>query len=120
MTAEAAQVILAMCRARKVRVILPGGVAFQAALVNRLRGCGLEAEDLRFVPTAFDVVLSRTMAGFATLFRCATTLIQQSFPMRRLFKILVNVVMAGLALLRASILRGGAPQSALRLPIRKR
>ena len=108
MTAEAAQVVLAMCRARKVRVILPGGVAFQAALVNRLRRCSLEAKNLGFVSAAFDVVLSRTMAGFATLFRCATALIQQSFPMRRLFKVFVNVVMAGLALFRASILRRGA------------
>ena len=120
MTAQTTQIILAVGRARKVRMILPGGVAAQAPLVYRLRGCAFEAEDLRFVPTTFDVVLSRTMAGFATLFRCATALIQESFPMRRLFKVLVNVVVAGLALLRASILRGGAPQSGLRLPIRKR
>ena len=108
MTAEAAQVVLAVCRARKIRMILPGGVAFQAALIDRLRRCSLEAENLRFVPAALDVVLARTMAGFATLFRCATALVEERLPMRRFFKIFVNVVMAGLALFRASILRRGA------------
>jgi len=78
-------------------------MALQATLVYRLRGCALEAEDLGFVPTTLDMVLARTMTTFATLFGCAAALIQQSFPVRRLFKTHVNVVMAGFARVRTNV-----------------
>ena|ERR1700674_199006 len=107
MAAQTAQVILVMCRARKIRMILPRGMTFQTTLVYRFRGCSFEAEDLRCVPTALDVVLARTMTSFATLFGCSTTIIQKRFPMRGHFEILVNVVVTDFALFRANVFRRG-------------
>lgn len=82
MTAQATQVVLAVCGTRKVCVILPRSMALQATFVYRLWGSALEAEDLGLVPTTLNVVLARTMATLTTLFGCATALIQQRFPMR--------------------------------------
>ncbi len=119
MTAETTQIILTVRRARKVRVILPRSMAFQAALVYRLRGYALEAEDLRLIAAAFDVVLPHTMASFATLFGCAATLVQHGFPVRGLVKVVVDIFVTGFAGLGTGILRCGAPQSGLLFPMRK-
>jgi hypothetical protein len=67
MAAQAAQVVLAVCRARKVRVIFARAVALEAAFVYHVRGGAFEAKYLRFVPAALDVLLARTMATFTTL-----------------------------------------------------
>lgn len=88
MTAEAAQIILAMCGARKVRVVLPGGVAIQAALIYLFCRGRLKTEDLRFVSAALDVVLARPVARFTPLLRVPSPFIENCFPVRRGFETL--------------------------------
>ncbi len=119
MTAEAAQVILAVGGARKVRVILPRSMTFQAALVHRLRRGALEAKDLRLVPATLDVVLARTMTSFASLLGGTATLVQRGFPVRGFIKVVVDIIMASLAGLRASILCRRTPPSGPLLPVHK-
>ena len=68
MTTQAAQVVFAVCRARKVRVILPGGMALQAPLIHLLRGGSLKAENRLGISRIIDMVACRTMAAFTALF----------------------------------------------------
>ena len=75
MATQAAQVILAMCRARKVRVIFAGAVAFKASVVDFLRRGRLETKDLAGVPRVIDVVTSWAVAGLAALFGRAAMLV---------------------------------------------
>ncbi len=88
MTAQAIQVVLAMCRARKVRVVFAGAVAFEASVIDFLRRCLLETKDLAGVTWIIDVVTSRAVAGFAALFGSASPFIEVCFPMRRCFETL--------------------------------
>jgi NAD(P)-dependent dehydrogenase (short-subunit alcohol dehydrogenase family) len=103
MAAEAAEVILAMRRARKVRVILAGAVAHKAALIDGLRRCLLETKDLGGIPGIIDVVTPRSVAGFAALLGRSAMLVERRLPMRRFLEILVEVFVTGFAGFRAHV-----------------
>lgn len=75
MAAQAAQVILTVCRARKVRVIFAGAVAFEASVIDFPHRCLLETKDFAGIIWIIDVVTSRAMAGFAALLGRAAVLV---------------------------------------------
>lgn len=110
MAAETAQIILAVCRARKIRMILPGGVAFQAALIDFLRRCLFETKDLAGITWIIDVVTSWAVAGLAALLGSASPLIERGLPMRACLETLVDVFMAGLACVRTDVRRSALRQ----------
>ena len=67
MATQAAQIIFAVCRARKVHMICARTVALQTPLGNVLGSRFVEVEDLALVPTTVDVLGARTVTGFATV-----------------------------------------------------
>ena len=82
------------------------GVAGQAALVDFLGRMIFEDENLGFVAAAGDVSGSRPMATLASLMRWAAFRIERCLPVRRLFSIVVNGFVAGLACLCADVIGG--------------
>lgn len=88
MAGYATEIILAVGRAGKVGVVLPGSVAIQAALIYLFCGGRLKTEDLRFVATALDMVLARPVASFTPLLRGPSPFIEVCFPVRRGFETL--------------------------------
>src|SRR5580658_10152454 len=95
-----------MLRVDRVHVLRATGVAGQAALVDFLGRMIFEDENLRFVAAAGDVSGSRPMASFASLMRWAAFRIERRLPVRRLFPIVVDSFVTGLACLCADVIGG--------------
>jgi hypothetical protein len=75
MAAQAAQVIPAVSRAREVRMIFAGAMAFETSLIDFLRRCLLETKNLARITWIIDVVTRRAVAGFAALLRWSAVLV---------------------------------------------
>ena len=72
-------------------------------LLDFLRRCGLETENLGGVTWVVHVPGSWPVASFASLFRWAVAFVEGGFPMRRPIEVVVNLLMAGLASFRTGI-----------------
>src|SRR5579864_1005259 len=121
MTTQAAQVVLAVCRARKVHMVFPGAVACQTTLVDLLCRRGLEAENL-FGIGIFRMSAARPVAGFATMSFGSALGLQDAVPMACLLQPLVDVFVTGFAGICSHILRCSEilPRCVLRRLIRRR
>ena len=86
-----------------VHVLRAAGVAGQAASVEILGRKLREPDDFRGIAASLDVGLARSVTPLATLMRRATAGIQRGLPVRRLFPVLVDILVAGLANLRADV-----------------
>src|SRR5580698_2197615 len=100
-----------MHRVDRVHVLRAAGMAVQAARANLLRRRALKRKNLGLVSSAVDVRLPRTVATFASLPRRSFLRIQGSDKVRRVFKMLEEILgwhvcVAGLACLGTHIERG--------------
>ena len=111
MTAQAAQIVLAVRRAGKVHVALPRAVAFKASLVYFFCGSRLEAENLLGI-SIFCVGSSRTVAGFAAVNFRPLLRLQNNVPVASVLDSLEHVFMASLARVCSHVL--GRPGNLLR------
>lgn len=97
MATQTAQIVFAMCGARKVRVIFTRAVAFEASLINFLGSRFLETEDLRRIPWIIHVIACRPVTCLTSLFRSTTRFVEGGLPMRTFLKVFMNVFVAVLA-----------------------
>jgi len=102
----ATDVVPRMLGVDRVHVLRAAGVAGQAAFVDFLGRMILEDEDLSFVAASGDVSSSGTVTAFASLMRWAAFRVEGRLPVRRLFPIVVNSFVAGLACLCADVIGG--------------
>src|ERR1700733_1890551 len=93
----AADVIPRMLGVDSVHVLRAAGVAGQAAVIDFLGRMILEDKNLGFVTASSDVLRSRAVTAFASLMRWTAFRIERRLPVRRLFPIVVNSFVAGLA-----------------------
>ena len=82
---------------------VPTGVAGEAAVVDFFRGMIGKDENLRLVAAAGDVGGAGAVAAFTSLMRRTTFRVEGRFPVRSLFPAVVDLLVAGLADLRAEI-----------------
>ena len=108
MAGDATDVILQMNGVDGVHVLRAARMAVQAASADLLRRCALKSENLGLVSSAVDVGLPRTVATFAALPRRAFLRIQSRYKMRRILKMLEEILgghvcVAGFAGLRSNV-----------------
>ena len=82
---EAANIILAVLRAREIHLLFAGNVAGKAAFVNRFRAGSFETENFLGIARIIGMRRAGAVASFASLMRSATALVQSRFEMRRFF-----------------------------------
>src|SRR5580692_523831 len=92
MAGDATNVILQMHRIDRVHVLRSAGMAVQAPRADLLRRCAFEGENLGLVPSAVDVGLPGTVATFAALPRRAFLRIQSSYKVRRILRMLEEIL----------------------------
>src|SRR5580658_844232 len=102
MAGDATNVVLQMHRIDRVHVLRSAGMAVQAPRADLLRRRAFEGENLGLVSSAVDVGLPRTVATFTSLPRRSFLRIQSSGKVRRIFKMLKEILgwhvcVAGLA-----------------------
>ncbi len=105
MATQAAQVVVAVRRPRKVHMIFPGPVALQTALIYFFCRRSFEAEDLLGI-TFDDMGGARPVTSLASLFGRTATLVECGFPVRGFVKVLVNFFVAVFAGLTADVISG--------------
>ena len=103
MTVSARHVIAAMRGAQEIAVFFAVLVAGQAARGNLFRRRALEDEYLGLIASPGHMRFAGTMAGFAPLKTGPAPRVQSRLPVRRFLKGVIDLVMAGLACLRADI-----------------
>ncbi len=94
--AQAAQVVLAVCRAGKVHVVFPRTVALQTALVNLLGRRCLEAENLLRVGV-LGMSGTGSVTGFATVSLNPLLGLENAVPVARRLQSVEDVFVTGLA-----------------------
>ena len=104
MTVDAAYLGPAMRRALEIR--MRSHVTGETVCVSFLRGSVLEDKNLGFIATACNVLGSWPVAALATLMGGLRFGIECCFPMRRFLPRVIDLLVAGLAGLRANILGG--------------
>jgi hypothetical protein len=92
MAGDATNVVLQMHRIDRVHVLRSAGMAIQAARADLLRRRALESENLGLVSSAVDVRLPRTVTAFASLPRRSFLRIQSRYKVRRIFKMLEEIL----------------------------
>lgn len=110
MAGDATDVILQMNGVDGVHVLRAAGMAVQATSADLLRRCALKSENLGLVSSAVDVGLPRTVATFAALPCRAFLRIQSGYKVRRILKMLEEILgwhvcMARFTRLRSNIQR---------------
>jgi hypothetical protein len=100
-------------------VIFSGAVAPETTYIDFLGRGSFEVEDLFWITWILDMVGGCTVTSFASLFGGTTTLVECGFPVGGFVKVEVDILVAGLASLRSSILRGRIPHRSLLLPARE-
>ena len=105
MTIDAAHVVLYVLGAQEIGVFLSELVAIQAPLGRLLAGQAAQPDDLVGI-SGFGVGLSRPVAGLASLILRPRVLGQRRLPVRAFVVTGAHFLVAGLAGLRADILRG--------------
>ena len=110
MAGDATNVILQMHRIDCVHVLRAARMAVQAASADLLRRCALKSENLGLVSSAVDVGLPRTVATFAALPLRAFLRIQGGYKVRRILKMLEEILgwhvcVARFARLRSNVQR---------------
>jgi hypothetical protein len=103
MAGDATDVILRMYRVDGVHVFRATGVTGHTAGVDFLRRSALEQEYFGFVAAARHMVRTRTMAALATLLGRAASCVQGGLPVGRFLPGVVDLLVTGLAGLRAHI-----------------
>ena len=108
MARDATDVILQMHGVDGVHVLRATGMAVQAARADLFRRSALKSENLGLVSSAVDMGLPRTVATFAALPLGAFLRIQSSYKMRRILKMLEEILgwhvcVAGFAGLRSNV-----------------
>jgi hypothetical protein len=117
MTTQAAQVVIAVRRPGKIHVIFAGGVALQTALIDFFCRCSFKAENILGIAGVVDMGDGCAVAGFASLLGWTATLIERGFPVRGFVKVVVDILVTGLASFGANILRGRFPRYGLLLSV---
>jgi hypothetical protein len=118
MAAQAAQIVVAMRRPRKIHMFFAGAVALQAALINFLWRRSFEAENSLRITRVVDMGGGRPVTSLASLFGWTSTCVEGSFPVGGFVEVVVDILVARLASFGANILGGSFPCYGLLLPVR--
>jgi hypothetical protein len=110
MATDATQIILAVRRPRKVRMLFAGGVAVEAALIDFFGSRRFETENLLSVTRIFGMSAPRPVAGFTTMGFKALLCFQDIIPVPCGLKPFKDVFVTALAPIRPDI-----PRTRLRL-----
>jgi hypothetical protein len=97
MARDTANAVGGVRRVDEIGMLAVALVAFQTPRADNIRGCVLEAENLRLVTAAFDVGRSWTMASFATVGFSPGSCFEDAVPMPRPLQVFEYIFVAGLA-----------------------
>ena len=103
MAIQAAYVVLAVGRTRKIHVVLARAVAFQATLVDLLGRRGFETENLFGIAGIIHVPSRRSVAAFAPLLGWTASLVDCGLPVRGFVEIVIDFLVTRLARFRTCV-----------------